>query len=112
MLPRWARLTVTVTRPGVRESRGSKVPDWSSATKHEVTGCMLDAPSSSADYASAAQPITGRRTLYAPPWADIKRGDRITADGATWAVDGAPALYRSPFGTRDYLDVQLIDWEV
>lgn len=112
MLPRWARLTVTVTRPGVRESRGSKVPDWSSATTHEVHGCMLDAPSSSADYASAAQPITGRRTLYAPPGADIKRGDRIEADGSKWAVDGAPARYRSPFGTRDYLAVQLIDWEV
>lgn len=111
MLPRWARLSATVTRPGSKTSRGATVPDWSSATTHTVSGCMLDAPSSSADYNQPEAPVTQRRTLYAPPGADIAKGDRVTIDGATFQVDGVPLSFRSPFGTRDYVQVQLIDWE-
>lgn len=112
MLPRWAKKAVAVTRPGSKSSRGATVPDWSSATTHEVVGCVLDAPSSSADYGEPEAPITQRKTLYAPPGADIAKGDRVTVDGATYKVDGVPMAYESPFHTRDYTQVQLIDWEV
>lgn len=112
MLPRWARKTVTVTRAGSKTSRGATVPDWSSATTHEVSGCVLDAPSSSADYGETEAPITQRKTLYAPPGADISKGDRVTVDETTYQVDGVPMGYESPFHTRDYLQIQLIDWEM
>lgn len=111
MLPRWARLSATVTRHGSKTSRGATVQDWSNVTTHEVAGCFLDAPSSSADYGEPEAPITQRKTLYAPPSADIKKGDRVAVGGATYQVDGVPMAYESPFHTVDYLQVQLIEWE-
>lgn len=111
MLPKWAKKTVTITRPGTKESRGATVVDWTNTTTITVSGCLLDAPSSSADYAQMEAPITQRKTLYAPPGADIAKGDRVTVDDVTYQVDGVPMSYESPFGTRNYTQVQLIDWE-
>lgn len=110
MLPAWARETVTVKRPSYRESRGSKVADWTNPVSHEIRGCWFDAPSSAMDYNDASTPITYRATLYLPPGSDIAAGDKVVANEKEWRIDGEPNVLKSPFGRVSHIVCNLVEW--
>lgn len=106
----WALVTVTVTRPGTKESRGAIVADWSGATSREVGGCWVGNQSTSTDAGEEGREANARATLYAPPGADVRRGDKVTYAGADYAVDGEPLPYPSPLGGIDHIECPLVDW--
>lgn len=110
MLPKWADVTATVERPGKRESRGSVVDDWAAAETHEVRGCWLDNQSAPADLSDPSAPVTAKAVLYAPPGADIKRGDKVAVGGSAYRIDGEPVTLRSPFGRVSHMAINLVDW--
>lgn len=106
MLPSWCDDTVTVLRAPIVSARGSEVRDWGSASSHEVAGCSVQyATSASGDVATRAQPVSTTATIYLPPGADVRDGDRVALGGVTFELDGAPLRVRSPFGGRDHIIV-------
>lgn len=106
----WQLVSVTVTRPGSRRSRGATVADWEHATSHVVGGCWVGNPSTSVDQTKEGRDVTVRATLYAPAGADVVRGDKVTYAGADYAIEGAPLPFPSPFGGIDHIECPLVDW--
>lgn len=106
----WALVAVTVTRPGTKASRGTTVADWSNSTTREVGGCWVGNPSTSTDTAREGRDSNVKATLYAPPGADLRRGDKVTYAGVAYAIDGEPLPYPSPLGGIDHIECPLVDW--
>lgn len=105
---------MTVIRPAEKEERGTIVHDWTNATPHTVGGCSLQASDTSQDYADRTEQSTTRAQLFAPPNADIRSGDRISAQfngqAVTFEIDGEPLPHKSPTGRVDSLQASLIVW--
>ena len=110
-MPTWSTLTVTIERPGSRESRGATVADWSSPARVDVPGCWVGNPTTSSDSSDMGRASNVCATLYAPPGTDVRRGDRVTYAGVQYAVDGEPLAFPSPLGGTDHIECQLVDWE-
>lgn len=114
MLPSWCRESVVVARPGTREQRGTTVPDWRHPQKHTVGGCSVQLPSTSMTLDGRTQTSLGG-TLYAPPDADLRAGDRIewtdlTGTDHAFLVDGEPMPWTSPTGRVTHLQARLAEW--
>lgn len=102
---------VEVTRPGVRESRGTRIPDWDNATSFSVPGCHCQPTSSSyEDDGRVANQTDGAR-LYAPPGSDIRKGDRVRAIDQNWVVTVVHPTWRSPTGRLTHRQFDLERWE-
>ena len=109
MLPSWAGDAITVERPPMVERRGTTVPDWAHAQTHEVSGCSVQIPTTSMSLDVRTQTeLAG--TVYAPPTADIKAGDRITFGTARFLVNGEPMPWRSPTGRVSHLQARIVAW--
>lgn len=109
MLPSWASDAITVERPPMVESRGTTVPDWAHAQPHAVTGCSVQLPTTSMSLDGRTQTeLAG--TVYAPPTADIKAGDRITFGTARFLVNGEPMPWTSPTGRVSHLQARIVAW--
>ena len=115
MLPNFASDTVTVIRPTMRESRGTKVADWTNAQRKIVSGCIVQLPATSMDLDGRAQTqLTG--TLYAPVGTDVRAGDRIEwvdGRGVTHhlAVNGEAMPWTSPTGRVSHVQARIAEWE-
>lgn len=115
MLPSWCRDAVTVVRPAATEQRGTVVPDWANAQRHSVTGCSVQVPTTSMALDGREQTAL-RGTLYAPPTASIRAGDRIewtdfTGVAHSFLVDGEPMPWQSPTGRVTHIQARLAEWE-
>lgn len=101
MLPSWASQAVEVLRApendGVRRER-----DWTNATSTTVRGCSLQRSATSADM-GAQEGTRLDAMLYAPPHADIRKGDRIRYRGRVFAIEGEPWLEESPLHALDHI---------
>ena len=111
MLASWVRETVTRIRPGTKTLRGSAVPDWENAEEIEIPGCSVQPAATSLSQDGRVLGITESWTLYAPPDADIRAGDRIVFDGDTFAINGIPKRWRSATGSLDHIQAELKRWQ-
>lgn len=112
MLPSFAREVITVERPGTKSDRGVMVPDWTVATVRTVGGCSVQPASTSRNFASArVLNVSDAWTLYAPPNADIRPGDRITCRAGVFETDGAAEAWDSPTGRVSNIQFSLRRWE-
>ena len=99
MLPSFCRDEIMGVRAGTKTVRGATVQDWDHASRHPVGGVSVQpAATSTGDDGARVNAVVDSATVYAPPGADIKAGDRIEHDAATWRVVGAPHEVRSPTG--------------
>ena len=103
--------TVTVIRPGVKTVRGSAVPDWTSATEHEVGRCQITSASTVQDRDGRVLNVSDRLTLRAPYGADIQAGDRIVHGGKTYEIDGDVSNTKSPTRRVSNLKCTLALWK-
>ena len=110
MLPSFFDRTVTVVRPAMVASRGTKVPDWDNATEAQVSGCNVQTPTTSEEFDGRTATTLGG-TVYLPPDADVQAGDAIEYRGRRFLVVGEPMLWESPTGALDHLQVRITDWE-
>lgn len=110
MLPDFFNETVTRSRPATKTSRGSEIPDWSKATAAQISGCCVQPSSTTLSQDGRVLGIGDSLTLYAPPSADIKAGDRITWNSDQYLVAGEPRLWRSPTGNLSNLQCPLERW--
>lgn len=110
MMPTFSRDTVTIHRPLLIEERGTQVRCWDRETTHEITGCSFQPVRASTNWTEPRQAATVRATLYLPPGSDIEQEDMVEFEGAKYAIDGTPLVWKSPSGRHDHMQVSLIDW--
>lgn len=112
MLPSWANQSITVVRPGTKESRGSTIPDWSpdKITKKTINGCSVQPASTSLSQDGRVLGVTEGMTAYLPEGSDVKAGDRIEYNGETFTINGEPRVWVAPF-TRSNIQLNLVRWE-
>ncbi len=89
-------------------------PRPGTVTTFTVARCAVVAVSEMSATASAETTAPGRtvsstrRILYAPYGTDLRKEDRVEAEGLLYQVDGDPIQERSPLtGTRGYMKVAL-----
>lgn len=107
MLPSFCKDTVIRIRPGKKESRGSTIPDWSTATRAEIKGCSMQPASTSLSQDGRVLGISDTHTLFAPPDADIQPGDRIEFKNKVYEIDGDVPFQPSATGRLDHLHITL-----
>lgn len=98
-LPSFARDAITVVRPASKVVRGTTTVDWSNVKKIPVRGCSVQPGDTTTDQASDRDSQASETaTVYLPPNADARTGDRVIYDGDTWDVVGRVQTWRSPSG--------------
>ena len=107
MLPSFCKDTVIRIRPGTKESRGSLIPDWNTATRAEIKGCSMQPASTSLSQDGRVLGISDTHTLFAPPEADIQAGDHIEFKGKVYEIDGDVPYQPSATGRLDHLHITL-----
>ena len=110
MLPSFANQTVTRIRPGVKTQRGSQIPDWENATELVITGCSVQPAGTSLSQDGRVLGVSDGYTVYLPPGADVKAGDRIVYDGDTYEIDGDPRKWKSVTGRLDHVMISIERW--
>ena len=88
MLPSFCKDTVTRVRPATKTVRGSDIPDWDNASRKGIMGCSMQPATTSLSEDGRVLGITDLYTLFAPPNADIKAGDRIEYNNKVYEIDG------------------------
>ena len=110
MLPSFCKESVTVVRAKEKDSRGTKILDWSDTVRTALSGCSVQPNTSTRDFDGRTIQVTEDWTLYAPPGADIKAGDRIEWESNTFEVNGAPMPWKSPTGRVSHMWARLVEW--
>lgn len=103
--------SVTRIRPGSKESRGSTIPDWDNVSTATIGGCSVQPSSTTLSQDGRVLGVSDSFTLYAPANADVKKGDRISFNGATYTVMGVPRPWASPTGRVSNLQCPLERWD-
>jgi hypothetical protein len=112
MLPSFCTQEVTRIRPGIKESRGSTIPDWSEdkVTTLTIKGCSVQPASTSLSQDGRVLGISEGWTAYLPEGSDVQAGDRILFDGDTYVINGEPKKWTGAY-TRSNIQLNLIRWE-
>lgn len=101
------RDTVTVLRASlVDDGYGNDVPDWSAATRTDVTGCRLQ-PEQAGEYTLDREAVTTRWRLFAPAGTDLRATDRVEHAGEVYEVEGDPERWPSPTGRLAHVEARL-----
>lgn len=111
MLPSFCKDVVTVERAGRTVSRGSTVLDWTQSTMRTIAGCSVQDGNTSLTLDGHTLAVGEDATLYAPEGADVAAGDRVSFDGRTWVINGAPRIMRSATGAVSHIEAPLKAWE-
>ena len=106
MLPSFCKDTVTRIRPGAKESRGSIIPDWTTATEKEIGGCSMQPASTSLTQDGRVLGLLDEYTLFLPPDADVQAGDRIRHNGQVYEIDGDVRVQPAPL-RLDHIELRL-----
>lgn len=107
-LKQW-HTTITRIRPGTKTERGSTVPDWETATRLDISGCLVQPASTSLSQDGRILGVTDGLTACAPVDADIKPGDRIEYLGDVYTISGDPMLWVG-VGKLEHMQLNLTRW--
>lgn len=110
-LPSFCREAVTVLRAPLVDQRGTKVRDWSQAKSHYVNGCSVQFASTMSNRSEPREAVSDTATLFAPPGADVKAGDRLSTSMGEFVVEGHPMPRVSPTGAVSHVECSLAWWE-
>ena len=106
MLPSFCKDTVKRIRPGTKESRGSIIPDWTTATEKEIGGCSMQPASTTLSQDGRVLGLLDEYQLFLPPDADVQAGDRISYNGQVFEIDGEVRV--QPAALRlDHIEIRL-----
>lgn len=106
----WAKQSVTRIRPGVKEIRGSEVPDWDNADELVINGCTMQPAASNLTQDVRVLGVLDGYTCYMPAGADVKAGDRIVFEDNTYEIDGEPRVWTSATGNISHIMLNLERW--
>lgn len=71
--------------------------DWTTPDELAIEKCGFNPGQSSEPVQDARNAVITQPEVYAPTGSDVLAGDRLVVRGKTYAVDGDPADWRSPF---------------
>ena len=104
------RQTVTRIRPGIKESRGSSIPDWDNAESLEIQNCSVQPSDTGLSQDGRVLGIQEGLTAYMPADADVQEGDHIIYDGREYVMSGTPQKRISATGRLDHIQINLERW--
>jgi hypothetical protein len=110
MLPTWAKESIIRLRPGSKVSRGSTVPDWDNPARLTIDGCSVQPATTSLSRDGRVLGVSEGLTIYLPPGADVKAGDRIVANGEVYEMTGDPKTWRSATGLVSNTQISVERW--
>lgn len=90
----------------VRTRHGGQVRDWDAANAVIADGCSVQAYSAEEQAADREFTATHKR-LFAPPDTVLAATSRVIHDGATYEVDGEPAVWRDLDGRPSHVEAVL-----
>lgn len=106
MLPTFYRQEVIRLRPGIKNSRGSAIPDWDNADSLLIKDCHIQPAGTSLSLDGRVEGVTDGLTAYLPI-SDVKSGDRIVFEGEPYVIKGEPRRWPSASGRMDHIILNL-----
>ena len=103
--------TVTVLRAPIRSKNGLKYPDWNNAASHEVGRVLITPQTTAREFGDRIVQLSDRKTLRANYDADIRSGDRVIFEEATYEIEGEVFHTKSPTGHVSSMRCTLVRWE-
>lgn len=103
--------SIKVIRAPLVKKNGAEIRDWKNAAEHDIRNVQVTAQTTSREFESRTMQISDARTLRAGYDADIKPGDRVVWNGATYEVDGEVFHTKSPTGRVSSTRCNLKRWE-
>lgn len=112
MLPSFCSQEITRVRPGTKTERGSTIPDWDedNVTKLVIKGCSIQPAATSTSLDGRVLGISEQLTAYLPEGSDVKAGDHIVYNGATYEINGEPREWVAA-ATLSNIQLTLQRWE-
>lgn len=102
---------VTVLRAPIIKKHGLDVLDWENATQHIIKNVQVTPQTTSREFGDRVIQLSDRRTFRANFDADVKSGDRIVYEEATYEVEGEVFHTKSPTGRASSTRCTLVRWE-
>jgi len=109
MLPSFCKQSVIRLRPTTRTVRGSEIFDWSDTDELTIRGCSVQPAASTMTEDGRELGVSDGLTIYMPPSADVKAGDRIRFEGADYEIQGEPRIWPS-VGNLAHKQVNVMRW--
>ena len=106
MLPSFCKDVIKRLRPGTKTERGSVIPDWSDPDTKEIGGCSMQPASTSLSQDGRVLGLLDEYSLFTPPDADIRPGDRIEYNGKVYEIDGDVRVQPAPL-RLDHIELRL-----
>lgn len=110
MLPTFCKQEIVRIRPGTKTSRGSTIPDWSTATRLLITGCSVQPAATTLSQDGRVLGISEGLTAYLPEGSDVKAGDRIEFEGKVYTINGEPKTWTAAANLSN-MQLSLSRWE-
>ena len=112
MLPSFCRQEITRISPGTKESRGTKIPDWSpeKVSKLLIKGCSVQPATTTLSLDGRVLGITEQMTAYIPEGSDVIAGDHIEFEGDIYAINGEPKKWMGA-ASLSHVQLNLIRWK-
>lgn len=110
MLPSFCSQSITRLRAGIKNSRGSDIPDWEHATSSTISPVSVQPSSSSISMDGRVLGVSDSWTVYCNPGVDVLAGDHIEFDGETYLVNEAPRKWTSPSGLVSSLQFTMVKY--
>ena len=111
MIPSWARQTITIIKPGIKEVRGSEVFDWEHPVSSiEVKGCSVQPTTTSLSQDGRILGVMEGYTAYIPENTEVDAGYHIQYEGKIYEIDGEPKRWIGPLRTS-HIQLNLRRWE-
>lgn len=110
MLPTFCKQEIVRIRPGTKNSRGSTIPDWSTATRLLITGCSVQPAATTLSQDGRVLGISEGLTAYLPEGSDVKAGDRIEFEGKVYTINGEPKTWTAAANLSN-MQLSLSRWE-
>ena len=110
MLPSFCSQSITRIRAGVKQSRGSDIPDWDNTTSKDIFPVSVQPSSSTLSSDGRILGLSDSWTVYCNPDVDVLAGDHIEFDGETYLVNEAPRKWTSPSGLVSSLQFTMVKY--
>lgn len=109
MLPSFCNDEVIRIRPGIKEERGSQIPDWTKADRLLIEGCSVQPATTSLSQDGRVLGISEGLTAYLPEDSDVEAGDRIEYNGKVYTITGEPKIWNAPLNLSN-MQLNLMLW--
>lgn len=85
--------SITRLRPGTKVERGSTIYDWDNQDELIIPECSVQPTTTGLTQDGRVEGVIDGLVVYAPADIDVRAGDRIRFNGATYTINGDPLVW-------------------